>query len=243
MLKNVQEIIEKMKVANANLSEEELKAWEQAKQEEKAQKTAKRIKQANIPKRYLQATFDNLDRWKVPSDIQKHYEVVKEYALDFKDNKRKGNGIVFSGSVGRMKTTMAVAVLQEIIKQGYSGYFISMPELMDKLVSMSKGNYAEFRAFEHAIQTTSLLILDDMGAEYPNDWVLNKVDAIITHRYNAMLPVIITTNLKRSEMQQRYMQRVYDRLKQTSILIVDGGESLRTTFKNKGNGVTDKTKN
>ena len=232
-----------MKVANANLSEEELKAWEQAKQEEKAQKTAKRIKQANIPKRYLQATFDNLDRWKVPSDIQKHYEVVKEYALDFKDNKRKGSGIIFSGSVGRMKTTMAVAVLQEIINQGYSGYFISMPELMDKLVSMSKGNYTEYRTFENAIQTTSLLILDDMGAEYPNDWVLNKVDAIITHRYNAMFPVIITTNLKRSEMQQRYMQRVYDRLKQTSILIVDGGESLRVPFKNKEKGVTDKTKN
>lgn len=233
MLKNVQETIEKMRVANAKLNEEELKAWEQVKQEEKTQKTAKRIKQANIPKRYLQATFANLDRWHVPSDIQKHYELVKEYALDFKGNKRKGSGIIFSGSVGRMKTTMAVAVLQEIIKQGYSGYFISMPELMDKLVSMSKGNYAEFRAFEHAIQMTSLLILDDMGAEYPNDWVLNKVDAIITHRYNALLPVIITTNLKRSEMQQRYMQRVYDRLKQTSILIVDGGESLRVPFKTK----------
>ena len=243
MLKNVQETIEKMRVANAKLNEEELKAWEQVKQEEKTRKTAKRIKQANIPKRYLQATFDNLDRWKVPSDIQKHYEVVKEYALDFKGNKRKGSGIIFSGSVGRMKTTMAVAVLQEVIKQGYSGYFISMPELMDKLVSMSNGIYTEYRTFENAIQTTSLLILDDMGAEYSNDWVLNKVDAIITHRYNAMLPVIITTNLKRSEMQQRYMQRVYDRLKQTSILIVDGGESLRVPFKNKENTVTDKPKN
>lgn len=233
MLKNVQETIEKMRVANAKLNEEELKAWEQVKQEEKTQKTAKRIKQANIPKRYLQATFANLDHWKVPSDIQKRYQIVKGYALDFKANKQKGSGIIFSGSVGRMKTTMAVAALQEIINQGYSGYFISMPELMDKLVSMSKGNYAEYRRFENAIQTTSLLILDDMGAEYPNDWVLNKVDAIITHRYNAMLPVIITTNLKRPEMQQRYMQRVYDRLKQTSILIVDGGESLRVALKNK----------
>lgn len=240
MLENVNQLIEKMKEKNIKLSEAELKELERAEREEK---TIKRINRANIPKRYLQATIANLDRWRVPSNIQKHYEIVKKYALDFKGNKRKGSGIIFSGSVGRMKTTMAVAVLQEVLKQGYSGYFISMPELMDKLISMSKGNYAEFRTFEHAIQATSLLILDDMGAEYPNDWVLNKVDAIITHRYNAMLPVIITTNLKRSEMQQRYMQRVYDRLKQTSILIVDGGESLRTPFKNNGNGVTDKTKN
>ena len=94
-----------------------------------------------------------------------------------------------------------------------------MPELLDKLVSFTKGDSKGRADFENKIRSVSLLVLDDMGAEYQNDWVLNKVDAIITHRYNEMLPIIITTNLRLKEIKQSYMLRVYDRLKQTSVHI------------------------
>lgn len=187
----------------------------------------RRLQRANTPKRYQMATFDNLNKWGIPPDIRAPYDQSVQYALHFPENKKAGVGMLFSGSVGRMKTTMAVAVLQEVIRQGFSGYFISMPELMDQMITMAKFNLEELRKFQERIQTTSLLVLDDFGAEYSSNWVLNKVDAIITRRYNAMLPVIITTNLTNGAIKERYVERVYDRLKQTSILITDGGESLR----------------
>ena len=155
----------------------------------------------------------------VPNELVRQLEKAKCYADNFKENINNGVGVIFSGSVGRLKTTMAVAILQSVIQQGWQGYFISMPELLDKLVSFAKGDSKGRADFENKIRSVSLLVLDDMGAEYQNDWVLNKVDAIITHRYNEMLPIIITTNLRLKEIKQSYMLRVYDRLKQTSVHI------------------------
>ena len=127
-----------------------------------------------------------------------------------------------------MKTTMAVAIAQHVLKRGKSAYFISMAELLDKMISMSKNtDRSELQRFENTISQTNLLILDDLGMEYPSDWVLNKVDAIITSRYNKMLPIVITTNLIPAEINTRYMERIYDRLKSTSISIIETGRSLR----------------
>lgn len=179
----------------------------------------KRLKEAEIPKRYFDATFENMAINGVPNELVRQLEKAKCYADNFKENMNNGVGVIFSGSVGRLKTTMAVAILQSVIKQGWQGYFISMPELLDKLVSFAKGDSKGRADFENKIRSVSLLVLDDMGAEYQNDWVLNKVDAIITHRYNEMLPIIITTNLRLKEIKQSYMLRVYDRLKQTSVHI------------------------
>ena len=150
------------------------------------------------------------------------------YAKDFTANAEEGRGLLFFGEVGRMKTTLAVCVARAVIEKGRSVFFISMPELLDTLISMSKNkDTKELRDFEHRIKTVSLLILDDFGAEYPNDWILNKVDAIITHRYNEMKSVIITTNMMPSEIKERYVQRVYDRLRSTSKVLGTYGDSFR----------------
>lgn len=197
-------------------------------EEERRQKRyLQRLEAANIPRRYKLATFENLERWGVPQDIMENYQKAKEYAATFSEQKDKGCGVLFAGSVGRMKTTLAVSILHEVIKTGYSGYFISMPELMDVLFSESKSGFGEVSRFQSKVENTSLLVLDDFGAEYENNWVINKVDAIITHRYNAMLPVIITTNFNNSEIMGRYAQRVWDRLKQTNLVLLATGKSLR----------------
>lgn len=228
---NVNELLKSIRCRSQQLTEEERQEMERHEKQKEVQEYDRRIRQANIPKRFSNATFEKLERRGIPEEIAGHYALAKGYALDFENNKKNGAGLIFSGSVGRMKTTMAVAVLHEVLRQKYSGFFISMPELMDTMLMLSKADRGEFKRFQDKITTCSLLVLDDMGAEYSTDWVLNKVDAIITHRYNGLLPVIITTNLKRSEMQERYMQRIYDRLRSTSLLLVDGGKSLRSTVK------------
>lgn len=228
---NIQELLKTISISEPT---EEEKEREKRKKEEKMQE---RLKRANVPTRYLGATFENLERYGIPLEIEENYIKVKKYAEDFKKNNEDlmkpcaGGGIIFSGNVGRMKTTMAIAVLQYVLREGFSGYFISLPELLDTLKEMIEGNKQEFKRFIDKVTNSSLLVLDDIGAEYPNNWVLNKVDAIITRRYNARLPVIITINMNREELKARYAERIYDRLKQTSLQIVDdGNQSLRRNY-------------
>lgn len=188
----------------------------------------KRKEAANIPPRYTGCSFEGIQRKGIPQDCRDLYSAAKEYADHFRDAAKMGKGLILTGSAGRMKTTFAVAIMQEAMRQGERAYFVSMPELLDRLISMSRNaDPKELQTFTQKINHTGLLVLDDFGAEYPSGWVLNKVDAIITRRYNYLLPTIITSNLKPDEMKGRYVARVVDRLRSAYTMIAIGGESLR----------------
>lgn len=184
----------------------------------------KRLKSAGIQKRFFNATFENMK----DSPFQEALKKAKNYAEHFDEYYRQGVGILFMGPVGTMKSSMSVAIAQYIMQHKRSAFFIPLAELFDTLMTMSKKrDNEEYLAFERRLNTTSLLILDDLGTEYPNDWIRNKVDAIISKRYNKMLPMIVTTNLKPGEIKGRYQERVYDRLKGTSLVITVAAESMR----------------
>lgn len=189
---------------------------------------AKKKDAANIPPRYSACSFDGIQRKGVPLDCRTLYQEAKAYADHFPEESKTGKGLILAGSAGRLKTTLAVAIMQQVMQQGGRAYFVSMPELLDTLLTMGKNkDPQELRKFEDKIRTVGLLVLDDFGAEYPSGWVLNKVDAIITHRYNHLLPVVITTNLRPDEMAGRYVARVVDRLRSAYQTIIVDGQSLR----------------
>lgn len=189
-----------------------------------------KMQAAGIPKRYYGASFESLSRDGCPETVRDMAARAYTYAMHLKENAAAGKGLLFFGEVGRMKTTLAVCVAKEAIKKRMGVYFISMPELLDMMISMSRNrDSTELQKFEKKIKNVTILILDDFGAEYPKDWVLNKVDAIITHRYNNLKPVIITTNMLPNEIKERYVQRVYDRLRSTSQILGTYGDSLRKT--------------
>lgn len=128
-----------------------------------------------------------------------------------------------------MKTSLAVAVLQQNIRNGSGGMFVPMSSLLDNLFTMKERNKEEWIKYEESLRKSSILVLDDLGAEYHQEWVLSKVDAIINERYNRMKPIIATTNLSNTELKGKYAERIIDRLRATSKVINFTGTSLRET--------------
>ena len=207
-----------------------MKVGENAEQteEKKPESIEVKLSRAGIPKRYINSSFEQITKTGCPETVRSLAEIAYRYSNRLKENIKQGRGLLFYGEVGLMKTTLACCVAREAVRQGVGVYFISMPELLDAMTVMSRNkDPAEFRAFEDRIKHVSILILDDFGAEYPAGWVLNKVDAIITNRYNNMLPTIITTNMLPDEIDERYVKRVFDRLRSTSTMVGAYGKSLR----------------
>lgn len=185
-----------------------------------------RLEKAGIGKRFRGCNFYNLNHWKVPDDCRDMYESAKRYAEHFQEHEKSGIGLLLIGPVGTMKTSIAVAVAQEVMKQGRSSMFIPMAELFDRLMTFSKQrDNNDFLNYQERLRTTSLLVLDDLGTEYPNDWIRNKIDAIISYRYNEMKPIVITTNLTTGEMLTQYQMRMCDRLKASSITLVSAAKA------------------
>ena len=197
----------------------------------KRQERARELERAGIMKRYRDVTFESIEKQGIPDneDIRRNYAVVKEYATRNLDwNLEHGFGLILAGNYGTMKTTMAVAVLQQWMQAGHNGMLVPMCSLIDNLYTMRSLNREEWAKYEMRIRSTPLLVIDDLGGENTDQtWVLAKVDSIITERYNKMLPIIVTTNLSKEELAGTYSGRIMDRLRNISQYLVFNAESQR----------------
>src|SRR6185437_13381516 len=107
-----------------------------------------------------------------------------------------GKGLIFVGSAGLGKTHLAVGVLQRLVRErGARGLFCDYRELLKNIQNSynAQVNTTELELLK-PVFAAEVLVLDDLGAQKPNEWVWDTVALILNTRYNDRLTTIITTN-------------------------------------------------
>lgn len=130
-------------------------------------------------------------------------------SLEFAENP---NGwLVLIGSYGCGKTHLAAAIGNYRNEKGKPPIYVTITELMDHLrATFNPESKVRFdRRFEE-YQTSSLLILEDLGTESMTPWVKERLYQLINARYNAKLPTVITTSLSIDEIDARIRSRMLD---------------------------------
>ena len=170
---------------------------------------------AGIPKRYYDMSFEWLkENGKFPKENAEAYRIVSDYRRNIEENLNTGKGLILRGPAGTGKTSLGVCLLKEALAIGKGCLMISMPNLLDNMLTLSKGDNVAFMNYEQKLRNIPLLLLDDFGAEYSkSEWVSAKVESIIIDRYNRMKPIVLTTNYSDSWTKDHYSQRIYDRLR------------------------------
>lgn len=149
-----------------------------------------------------------------PKENAEAYRIVNDYRQHLEQNLNTGKGLILRGPAGTGKTSLGVCLLKEALEIGKGCLMISMPNLLDNMLTLSKGDNVAFMNYEKKLRNIPLLLLDDFGAEYSkSEWVAAKVESIIIDRYNRMRPIILTTNYSDSWTKDNYSQRIYDRLR------------------------------
>jgi len=156
-------------------------------------------------------TFDNFDhkRLELPPEHRENLRIAFKRAEEFA---RSPEGwLIFQGVNGCGKTHLAAAIANYRLAQGKPAFFVVVPELLDHLRSTfspdSKISYDEF--FER-LKETPLLILDDFGEQSATPWAQEKLYQLINYRYNARLPMVVTTCLSLEEIEPRISSRMVD---------------------------------
>jgi len=156
------------------------------------------MERARIPKRYEHCDFESYST-EVASTPQERLSLqqaklsAQSFVRDYPGSSEKG--LLLMGPSGVGKTHLAVAAVKELIQRGHAGLFCDYRELLKEIQASYNpaSESTEMRILE-PIRTVEILVLDDLGASKPSDWVRDIVGIVLNARYNESRTTIITTN-------------------------------------------------
>ena len=164
-----------------------------------------------LPEGLREHTFDNFDylRVELPEEERQNLEMAYTLAKEFAA--QPDGWVVFQGLNGCGKTHLAAAIANHRIALGEPVLFLVVSDLLDFLRSAfgpeSRVSYS--KSFEE-IKKSPLLILDDYGEQGSTPWARSKLFQLMNYRYNARLPLVVTTSLALDDIEPRVISRLAD---------------------------------
>lgn len=133
--------------------------------------------------------------------------------------------LMFMGGTGLGKTHLSLAIANVAINKGYSVVYGSAQNILSDLQSESFGRTDNIYYNEYDVLSADLLIIDDLGTEFKNQFSVACLYNIINTRLLKRKPVIISTNFTFEDLERDYNQRITSRIAgEYSILVLEGND-------------------
>ena len=159
---------------------------------------------------------------------KKASEMCRNYARRFEDFRNAGKGLILFGGVGTGKTFLASCIANELIDNGVPCLVTNFARIINTLQGMYEGK----QKYLDSLNEFGLLVIDDLGVERNTEYVSEMVYNVIDARYRSGKPLIITTNLKYSDLhhaEDTSKARIYSRIIEMCLPVLVSGEDRRKT--------------
>lgn len=145
--------------------------------------------------------------------------IVNGFILKFSLWQREGKNLyIYSKTKGTGKTMLSCILLNEVTMRHMTpARFITVYDYLNTVTESWKDKTGDTSARLRDIETTQLLILDDIGAQDPNKLVNDSLFKLIDRRYSNMLVTIFTSNKKINDLGLD--DRIISRIEEKSILV------------------------
>jgi DNA replication protein DnaC len=205
-----------------------------------------RLAASDIPARYADCNFTNYETGGNDGLAAAKIKVetwAGQYPLD-------RSGLLLIGPSGVGKTHLSVAALKHLTQKGVHCLFCDYRELLKKIQN----------SYNPSVQTTELellrpifetevVLLDDLGAVKPSEWVWDTVSLVLNARYNEKLTTMITSNFldsasaaaekidgarraaREETLGDRIGERMRSRLFEMCRLVLVNGKDYRQKFR------------
>ncbi len=157
----------------------------------------------------IRLTFDNLfpqgrsGNPRNQEQFNRAYQAAKAFAAEPR------GWLILIGPSGCGKTHLAAAIANERLNLSYPAFFITTPDLLDYLRStFSPDSEIQYDEFFDQVRNAPLLILDDLGAQASTSWAKEKLDQLLTYRYNSELPTVIVPITSLEQLDERLRTRL-----------------------------------
>jgi DNA replication protein DnaC len=214
-------------------------------------RTTRLLERAQIPRRYEHCTLDSFET--KFSGAHRSLEASLLRARGFVDGfplETEGRGLLITGPIGIGKTHIATGILQALVaERGAKGLFCDYRDLLKKVQNTYNQQVAETELdILRPVFEADVLVLDELGAAKPTDWVWDTVAHILNTRYNDRRTTIITTNyanlppgsgelsgpraaMREETLGDRIGERMRSRLQEMCVVVEMSGEDFRQKVK------------
>lgn len=142
--------------------------------------------------------------------MQKVFRACKSYGEKFRAD---SPSLLFKGGTGLGKTHLSLAIAGKAIEKGFGVIYGSAQSFA---VALEKERFdrdlPEDGTTDAQLADCDLLILDDLGTEFPSAYVNAALYNVVNTRMLAGKPTIISTNLSLKELEDRYSERFASRI-------------------------------
>lgn len=173
------------------------------------------IRSSGIGNLIEKQSFDNfrLDIYKdeaIKKEMTHNLSEAKKYADEFS---RDSKNLLLIGTTGTGKTHLTTAIARTVIEKGFEVIYDSAQNVVAAFeYDRFKSGYGQYEARGEKYLECELLILDDLGTEFSNQFTVSCLYNLLNTRINKGLPTVISTNLGAGELLSRYEDRIYSRI-------------------------------
>lgn len=139
---------------------------------------------------------------------------AKKYAQSFGlESGGECRNLLFFGSTGLGKTHISTSIAKVVIEKGYSVVYDTASNILGAFESEKFSRSKEKESPTEKYLKCDLLIIDDLGAEFHNQYTQSALFNLLNTRICAGLPMIVSTNLADgSALERTYSDRLTSRL-------------------------------
>jgi DNA replication protein DnaC len=137
-----------------------------------------------------------------------------------------GPSLLIAGPTGTGKTHQAYGAIRTLLRAGvrlrWEGTTVA-----DLYAAQRPRRGSDPEQQLRRLARSPLLLLDDLGASKQSPWTEELTYRLVNHRYNQLLPTLITTNLPVAELRDAVGDRVASRLAEMTDRVILTGHDRR----------------
>ena len=161
--------------------------------------------------------FEHLSEAFYEGEDLTNFKRAEQLCREFVSNGCEGyQNFLFYGNIGTGKSFLSVCMAAEFLKQGKEVLYFSSVTFFEKLSALQFSNGSESRSelsdLRNEIYSCDLLILDDLGTERVNQFIMSELFATVNERIRREKSTVISTNLTLQNLSDVYSERVLSRI-------------------------------